>query len=86
MRILHSSLRLGQQARPRRIPIPDTGQRTIRNAMISRGVRNAGGLPFAKICEGVLSYNLLLSEMQRISSSPIAFVEASLRMCMCVCL
>ena len=48
---------------------------------ISKGVRNGDGLPFAKICLGVLAYSLILSEMLRIALSPIAFVGV----CPCVC-
>ena len=64
----------------------ETGRRTIPIATISRGVRNGGRVPFAKICQGVLTYSLMLSEIHRISFSPIAlFVCVYLCVCMCVC-
>ena len=37
-----------------------------------------------KICQGVLAYRLILSEMQRIAFSSIAFVEVRVRVCVCV--
>ena len=65
------------------------GRRTIPIATISRGVRNGGRVPFAKICRGVLTYSLILSEIQRISFSPIALVRvyfcASVCVSVCVC-
>ena len=57
----------------------------IQIATISRGVRNEDGLPFAKICQGVLVYSLILSEMQCIQFLPIAFFAVCVCVCVCVC-
>ena len=63
------------------------GRRTIPIATISRGVRNGGRVPFAKICQGMLTCSLILSEIQRISFSPIALVRVCIfvRVCVCLC-
>ena len=53
-------------------------------ATISRGVRNEGGLPFAKICQEALAYSLILNEMQRIGFSAIALVRVCRYVCVCV--
>ena len=41
-------------------------------------------LPFAKICQGLLAYDLILSEMQRIALLPVALLEICVRMCVYV--
>ena len=45
-----------------------------------------GARPFAKICQGILAYSLILSEMQRIAFSPIALIGVCpyVRVCVCV--
>ena len=40
----------------------------------------------AKLCQGLLDYSLILSEMQRIALSHNAFVGVYVRMCSCVCI
>ena len=43
------------------------------------------GLPFAKICQGVLAYSLILSGMKRVAFLNIAFFDAFIHMCVSVC-
>ena len=51
----------------------------------SPGFQGVSGLPFAKICQGVLAYSLILNQMKRVALSNIAFVEAFVHMCVSVC-